>query len=390
MKMKKKIGIIILLIIIVLIIFIGILMFTGIGEEIRAFIYYKIHTPQEIVSLDKTDNIKVTYTYQFKEESFDIDITDVELIKMINDSIINKKLDNYSSQIGLAVIGQYNVNLGNNTSFAFDSYDNDGFVMMFNEDKKFLTKINPEILKRVIEIVDAKLTENVEIYKTNKISITKTEKGKNDTILKKDNTNIEEKTAIEYIINQCKNVYTKEIDYEPSIVHPDYEIDFNNNVKLLVYSQNERGWMLKDGFLLEAYGLNSFDTILENAFNNIEQKKQMFTTDKIKIISPNKEIEITNKDTVEKITTTLIYSKIYRPDWIEDYNIKEEYDTGIKVKINDNEFLIPGIKTIGNRYVITKDNKISLCFPLQNIEKDINELLGIKQEENKGPVSIGI
>lgn len=388
--MKKKIGIIILLIIIALIIVIGILMFTGIGGEIRAFIYYKIHTPQEIIYLNKQDHIKVTYTYQYQEESFDVDITDTELIKMINNSIINKKLDNYSSQIGLAVMGQYKVNLGNNTSFTFDSYDADGFVMMFNEDKKFLTKINPEILKRVIEIVDAKLTENVEIYKTNKISITKAEKGENDAILKKDNTNIEEKTAIEYIINQCKNVYTKEINYEPSIVNPDYEINFNNNIKLLLYSQNERGWMLKDGFLLEAYGLNSFDTILENAFENISEKKQMFTTDKIKIISPNKEIEITNKDTVEKITTTLIYSKIYRPDWIENYNIKEEYDTGIKVKINDNEFLIPGIKTIGNRYVITKDNKISLCFPLQNIEKDINELLGIKQEENKGIVSIGI
>ncbi len=387
--MKKKIGIIILPIIIMLII--GILMFTGIGSQIRAFIYHKIHTPQEIISLDKQEQINVTYTYQFKEESFDINITDKELIKMIEDNISNKKLDNYSSQIGLAIIGQYNVNLGNNISFMFDSYDDDGFVMMFDNDKKFLTKINPEILKRVIEVVDVKLTENVEIYKTNKISITKAEKGENEgIILKEDNTVIEEKTAIEYIINQCKNVYTKEVNYELSIVHPDYEIDFNNNVKLLVYSENERGWMLKDGFLLEAYGLNSFDTILENAFNNIEQKKQMFTTNKIKIISPNKEIEIINKDIIEKITTTLIYSNISRPDWIENYPIKEEYDTGIKLKINDNEFLIPGIKTIGNRYVITNDNKISLCFPLQNIEKYINELLGIKQEENTGVVSIGI
>ncbi len=387
--MKKKIGIIILPIIIMLII--GILMFTSIGNKIRAFIYHKIHTPQEIISLDKQEQINVTYTYQFKEESFDINITDKELIKMIEDNISNKKLDNYSSQIGLAIIGQYNVNLGNNISFMFDSYDDDGFVMMFDNDKKFLTKINPEILKRVIEVVDVKLTENVEIYKTNKISITKAEKGKNEgIILKEDNTVIEEKTAIEYIINQCKNVYTKEVNYELSIVHPDYEIDFNNNVKLLVYSENERGWMLKDGFLLEAYGLNSFDTILENAFNNIEQKKQMFTTNKIKIISPNKEIEIINKDIIEKITTTLIYSNISRPDWIENYPIKEEYDTGIKLKINDNEFLIPGIKTIGNRYVITNDNKISLCFPLQNIEKYINELLGIKQEENTGVVSIGI
>jgi len=243
-----------------------------------------------------------------------------------------------------------------------------------------------------MDIVDEKLTQNVEIYKTNKISITKVEKGEKDvTIVKEDTTIIEEKTAIEYMINQCKNVYTKEMDYEPSLVHPDYEIDFNNGVKLLVYKQKERGFMIKDGFILEAYGLTVLDTILENAFENIAEKKQMFTTDKIKILSPNKEIEITDKDMVEKITTVLLYSKIYRTDWLEGYNIKEEYDTGIKVNIKDNTFLIPGIKTIGNRYVITKDNTIHLCFPLQNIEQDINELLGIQQEKNTGGlVSIGI
>lgn len=170
---------------------------------------------------------------------------------MINNNVINKKLDNYSSQIGLAVMGQYNVDLGNNISFAFDSYDDDGFVMMIDNDKSFLTKIKPEILERVINIVDAKLTENVEIYKTNKISITKAEKGENYTIVKEDIKNIEEKTAIEYIINQCKNVYTKDINYEPSIVSPDYEIDFNNNIKLFIYSGNDRGWMLKVCFPLQ-------------------------------------------------------------------------------------------------------------------------------------------
>lgn len=102
---------------------------------------------------------------------------------MINNNVINKKLDNYSSQIGLAVMGQYNVDLGNNISFAFDSYDDDGFVMMIDNDKSFLTKIKSEILERVINIVDVKLTENVKMYKTNKISITKAEKGENYTIV---------------------------------------------------------------------------------------------------------------------------------------------------------------------------------------------------------------
>lgn len=390
--MKKKTGIIVLCIVAILVVLIGILMFTGLGGEIRAFIYYKIHIPQETITAEMTEHVKVTYTYMMgQEESFDIDITDKELIKMINSSILNKKLDNYSSQIGLAILGEYTVNLENGISFKFDYYDDDGFVMMFDNDKQFLTKINPEILKKVIDIVDVKLTENIQAYKTNKISITKAIKDKsNDSILKEDVTNIEEKTAIEYILNQCKHIYTKKIDNELSIVHPDYEIDFNNNMKLLVYSGNDRGFLLRNGVLEEAYGLTVFDTIIENAFNDIEQKKQMFSADKIQLISPDKQIEVTDKETIEKITTTLTYSKIYRPDWINTYNIDEEYNTGIKVRINENEFLIPGIKTIGNRYIIDKDKKVSLCFPLQNIEKYINELLGIKEENKSGTVSIGI
>ncbi len=385
--MKK---IIVIGIIIILVVIIGILMFTGIGEEMRTYLYDKVFIPKEVISSDNQDNLKITYTYRWQEESFDIDVTDTTLIKMIQDNILNKELNNYSGQIGLAVLGQYKVNFGDNISFEFDNYDNDGFVMMNNNNKCFLTKINPDILAKVVEIVDVKLTEKVEQYKTSQISITRAEKNDNDIILEKQIINIEEKTAIEYIINQCKNIYTREINYELSMVTPDYEMDFNNNVKLLIYSENERGWMLKDGILLEAYGLNSFDTILENCFDNIEQKRQMFTTDKIDIISPNKQIELTDAEAIEKITTSLIYSKIYRPDWLEGYDIKEEYDTGIKVKINDNEFLIPGIKMIGNRYIIDKDNKINLCFTLQNIEQYINELLGIKQEENKGVTYVGI
>lgn len=388
--MKKKIGIILLIIAILIILITGVIIFTGIGGEIRAYLKYKILTPKETIDLGKIENIKVTYTYRWQEESFDINVTDKDLIEMIENSISNKKLENYSSQIGLAIMGEYTIDIGNKTGFKFDSYDEDGFVIMYNNDKSFLTKINPEILRKIVDLVDEKLTEKVQMYKTDKISITKSTKGENGTILKEDIVNIEEKTAIEYIINQCKNIYTKEINYQPSIVSPNYEIDFNNNIKLLIYSKEERGWMLKDGFLLEAYGLNVFDTILENSFDNIANKKEMFTADKITITSPKKEIEITNKETIEKITTPIIYGNISRPDWIKTYNITEEYTTGIKVKINENEYLIPGIKTIGNRYVINKDGEISLCFTMQDIEKYIYELIGEKKEKQTGLVTIAV
>lgn len=382
--MNKKMSIIIL-IIVIFIMLAGILIFTPIGREIRAFLYYKITTPRETVIIEEQEKIKITYKYGWTEESFDIDVTDKEFIKMIKDNISNKKLENYSGQIGLAVLGEYTVDLGSGISFKFDS--DDGFVMMNIGRKSFLTKINPEILSKVIEIVDIKLTENIQMFKTNKITIS--QKDEICTVV----TDIEEKTAIEYILNQCKNIYTKQINYEPTIVAPDYEMNFNNNVKLYIYKEKLQGWILKDGILSEAYGLNVFDTILENAFNNIAQKKEMFTTNKITITDSNKSIEIADKEIIEKITTPIIYSNIQEKDWLTNYDIAEEYNNGIKIKINSYEFLIPGKKgivTIGNRYIISEDRKISLCFPLQDIEEYANKLLGNKIEKTTGIVSIAV
>jgi hypothetical protein len=375
---NKKIGIIILSIIIVLVAIIGILMFTSLGSKIRYYLYDKIKTPKETIKLEKIDNVTITYTYSISDGvSFDVNVEDEELINLLTKSIQNKKLNNYSSQIGLVILGDYTVDLGNNIKFCFDKYNDNGFVMMYYNNKSFLTKINPEILSKVISIVDLKLTENIEMFKTDKITVS--QNGKTDTVV----IDIEEKTAIDYILNQCKNIFTKEIDYEPSIIKPDYEIDFNNNIKLFIYNEQEKGWILKDGVLSEAYGLNVFDTILENAFNNISEKKEMFTADKITITDANKSIEITDKDKVEKITTSLIYSSIATPNWLETYDITEEYNNGIKIKINEYEFLIPGkigSVTIGNRYVIAPDKKISLCLPLQELEQYANELLENKVE----------
>lgn len=374
-QMNKKI-LIITLIIAVFIMLAGILIFIPIGKEIRNYIQYKITTPKESVTIEEQEKIKITYAYGWTEECFDIDVTDKEIIKMIKDNISNNKLENYSGQINLLIWGEYNVDLGSGISFKFDG--DDGFVMMNNGKKNFLTKINPEILRKITEIVDIKLTENIEMFKTNKITIS--QKDETCTVV----TDIEEKTAIEYILNQCKNIYIKEINYEPTIVAPDYEINFNNNVKLYIYKQKMQGWILKDGILSEAYGLNVFETILENSFNNIAQKKEMFTTNKITITDSNKSIEITDKETIEKITTPIIYSNMQEKDWLENYDIAEEYNNGIKIKINSYEFLIPGKKgsvTIGNRYIISEDRKKSLCFPLQNIEEYVNELLGNKTEK---------
>lgn len=383
MKMKKKVVIIVLVIVVILLVLSGIIIFTDAGQGVRTFLYEQLVLPKRTVTIGDLENVVITYKYD-EEESFDITTEDAELIKMIEE-ISNKRLVDHSSQIGLAYLGYYKVDLGNDVSFTFDNYDDDGFVFITDKDRTFLAKIEPRILEKVMDIVDQELTERTKIFQTDKV-----------TLSQKDNTNkitITEKTAVDYILEQCKNVYIKEINYLPSIVTPDYELDFNNDIILAIYKDNAKGWLLKDGILSEAYRVDTFENIIENALEDNQTKREMFSTDKITIEYKNKSIEITDNEQIEKITTPLIYSDIATPSWLEDHDITEEYNGGIKVKINNYEYLIPGKKgdvTIGNRYIISQDGKISLCFPLKSIDSYINELLGIEVEQAGGATVIAI
>lgn len=383
MKMKKKVVIIVLVIVVILLVLSGIIIFTDAGQGVRTFLYEQLVLPKRTVTIGDLENVVITYKYD-EEESFDITTEDAELIKMIEE-ISNKRLVDHSSQIGLAYLGYYKVDLGNDVSFTFDNYDDDGFVFITDKDRTFLAKIEPRILEKVMDIVDQELTERTKIFQTDKV-----------TLSQKDNTNkitITEKTAVDYILEQCKNVYIKEINYLPSIVTPDYELDFNNDIILAIYKDNAKGWLLKDGILSEAYRVDTFENIIENALEDNQTKREMFSTDKITIEYKNKSIEITDNEQIEKITTPLIYSDIATPSWLEDYDITEEYNGGIKVKINNYEYLIPGKKgdvTIGNRYIISQDEEISLCFPLKSIDSYINELLGIEVEQAGGATVIAI
>ena len=167
--MKKTIVISIIIILLALIT--SVIMFTNIGGELREYIAYKIFVPKETFKIEPQENIKIRYTYSWTNEGFEIEVTDKQLINFITENISNKKLNNYSGQIGLAIMGEYTVELGNNISLKFDSNEKEGYVMIKDEAKNFLTKIEPEILRKVEQIVDEKLTQNIEIFKTDQVRI---------------------------------------------------------------------------------------------------------------------------------------------------------------------------------------------------------------------------
>lgn len=73
----------------------------------------------------------------------------------------------------------------------------------------------------------------------------------------------------------------------------------------------------------------------------------------------------------------MIYSHITPQElsnkMINNLNIIDEYNNGTKIKVNDYEFLTAN--ETDNEYIISADKKIKPIYPLQDLEKYVNELL---------------
>ncbi len=367
--MKKKIGVMIIGILVIAIIVAYIMMFTDFGQSVRTDLYETYGKEKEIVIIEKPKNIKVTYHYGMSDIGFEMNVTDEEIINQLVDSISNKELNNETKAgIMLYIRGKYEVNFGNDITIKFDGYDN-GYIKLSNKEKEFITQINSEGLKKIEDIINVKLAENAKVFNTKKITVTNAENKSVD---------ITRKTAIEYILNECRYVGTKETNSNEVQEELRYKIDFNNGIEILQYEGIEQGKLTKDGTKYEVYGLEALDRILEFVFYDSERKDKMFSTDKIIIESLSQSIEITDKDIIEKITTPLVYSDLQERDYISKRDITEEYNNAIKVKINDYELLVSdkrGAFTMGDRYIIYPDKTRKMYFLLEDIEDYINELL---------------
>lgn len=156
MEIKREIRmeIIVLIVLIIVIILAVILKYTKIGQEIIESISSKFESKTEVITIEQPEKIKLTYTEKLSMEDFDMEVSDEELIKMIVDNISNKELFNETKAgLMLMIFGDYKVDLGNGVSFAFDDCDA-GYIKIYTPEKEFITKINPELLKKIKDIVD--------------------------------------------------------------------------------------------------------------------------------------------------------------------------------------------------------------------------------------------
>ena len=367
--MKRKTRIMIGVVVIILIIVAYIIMFTSFRQGIRSNVYYKYGIKKERTKIEQPKSIKVSYNYGMSDVGFEINVTDEEVINALVSSISNKELnDETKAGILLYIMGKYEIDFGNDTKIKFDNYNN-GYIKLCNNEKEIITQIDLKCLKKIEDIIDIKLTEDAKMFNTDKITVTNIENKQID---------ITRKTAIEYILSQCKDIGTKEFDGNMIKEQLRYKINFNNGIEILQYDESYKAILIKDGIQYEAYGLEALDRVLEFAFYDSEQKDKMLSTNKIIIESSSKSIEITDENIIERITTPIVYSDLQERDYITERDITKEYNNAIKVKINGYELLVSdkrGTFTMGDRYIIYPDKTRKMYFLLEDIENYVNKLL---------------
>lgn len=155
MKKEIRMELVVLIVLIVVIVTVVILKYTEIGQDIMESISSKFESKTEVIMIEEPKKIKLTYVERSSMESFDIEVSDEKLIKMIVDNISNKELFNETKAgIMLMIFGEYRVDLENDISFKFDDYNNEGYIKIHTPEKEFITKINPEVLKKIKDILD--------------------------------------------------------------------------------------------------------------------------------------------------------------------------------------------------------------------------------------------
>ena len=75
-------------------------------------------------------------------------------LNTITAKMLNQKLQNYTGKITTGIVGKYTVILDDNINFRFDEYDPEGVIIVQKDNKSFVTKISPRIMRLIIEYVE--------------------------------------------------------------------------------------------------------------------------------------------------------------------------------------------------------------------------------------------
>ena len=347
-----------------------------------------------------------------------IEITEQEQVKALTKSFESLDITDYSDKVGLIISGIYQVDFENGTKILFDS-NTDEYASLIKDEKKSLIKIPTEFKDTIIKKVDEKLTEKAMQYQTDKITIipqveqenqepevyesiepiegteqenivnnleeiTDTDVGEETNQLEENTIPkgafvIEDKYALQSILEDCKNIATSKNANANNFVK-DYEIDFNNGIRIEVFIKECIGKMHKENQGVEIVKLpvGLVDLISNRIDNEKSGKTELFNVEMLTIEHNGIATDITDIEKVQGITQRLMYSKIAHLNYLDSETFKiETTPEDYILNINNCRIVIYGNPNYASRQIIYQDGTYDDITLMKGLEEYIKTLVNV-------------
>lgn len=376
---KKKLWIIISLIIVIAIV--GIIVYATSKDKckhnieneessikIRYAYAYNIPTADSLNELEDEEYIDILEIYLENEE--------LENVKKLLEDITFEEVDltKYAyTNLAIAVGGMYEVTINNSIVLLLD-YPGDRWGQYTKGKESFIfevTEKEEKLINEIDRIVQEKVNETSEKFSAEKITIS----SQNYM-----NVNITDKEHIQLLIEKLKyskvNITEDEMENEEIV----YTVDLNNGIKLYIYHASMIGKIIKenDENYYVAF-MTDFDEIVKRMFENYAAgRNESIQAEQITVKYLGKEYIISDKEKVKYVIDKLKISEYNSHDWLKDFNEKEYGDEDIVVNLEKSKVIIPGNKTIANRYYIDEKNNVYTVSLATGVEEYIKELVGYK------------
>ena len=109
--------------------------------------------------------------------------------------------------------------------------------------------------------------------------------------------------------------------------------------------------------------MTDFDEIVKRMFENYAAgRNESIQAEQITVKYLGKEYIISDKEKVKYVIDKLKISEYNSHDWLKAFNEKEYGDEDIVVNLEKSKVIIPGNKTIANRYYMDEKNKFHLEY----------------------------
>lgn len=331
-------------------------------------------------------NIKIRYAYAYNIETADslnemeedgyIDILEIyptgaeleKLNTLFKDISLEKAdLSRYAGTNFLpAVTGMYEVTIDSEHKLLLD-YDAEWAYYTKNEEDSYLIDSPTDFVNEVQKIVSEKLEKTLKKYTAEEIVIINEETT--DEIYVKDEEHI--KMLTENLKFVKVNIDKDDMKDEKHT----YTVNLNNGIIIDVYASSVIGYVYDEEECYVAF-MNDYGDIVEKIFENyISGREDTLNSNKIVAKYLGNEYTIDNEDEVKKINNLLKICSYKQHDWLEDFGEDDYGDEDIVIDLGKSKLIIPGNKTIGNRYYIDENGKNYLISDLSEIENYFKDLV---------------